>query len=248
MRGLSSEPEPRRDRGDRGTVAIVAARIEGDRDRRPPPRHETAAPAAEPSGPAIQAPPPEMARPARTGGPILPPLMAPQPQWKQEVRHETEPKPESAAKPENSPKARRREVSHDDAEEGQIPQAAARPHDRQSLAGLLHRFRRLRSQGLVLRLDHRSADRSRPYRHDAFHQARRQSVDSFTFSSRRGLERSGPVRSVPRSPDTRRGSSTARSASCRAGLRGCSPCPGRLVVGTGAMLTRNEACPVMGGR
>jgi small subunit ribosomal protein S3 len=104
MRGLSSEPEPRRDRGDRGD-----RRDRGDRgpdrgDRRPPPRHEPAAPAPESTGPAVQAPPPEMARPARSGGPILPPLMAPQPQWKQEVRHEPEPKPEGAAKPESSPK------------------------------------------------------------------------------------------------------------------------------------------------
>jgi len=106
LRGLSNEPEPRRERSDR--------RDRGDRgdrggDRRPPARqqqppqqqHEPVAHAAhppEPTGPAMQAPPPEMAR--RSGGPILPPLMAPQPQWKQEVRQETEPKPEGADKPE----------------------------------------------------------------------------------------------------------------------------------------------------
>jgi small subunit ribosomal protein S3 len=88
MRGLSSEPEPRRDRGER-------------RERRSqgPRQHEQPAPvpvAEQPSGPAVQAPPPEMPRPARTGGPILPPLMSPQPQWKQEIRHEAESKPEPA--------------------------------------------------------------------------------------------------------------------------------------------------------
>jgi small subunit ribosomal protein S3 len=92
LRSLSSEPEPRRDRGER--------RDRGDRgERRPsgPRRQEPAAPAAEPSGPARQAPPPpEMAHPARTGGPILPPLMAPQPHWKQEVRGEAEPPAEVA--------------------------------------------------------------------------------------------------------------------------------------------------------
>jgi small subunit ribosomal protein S3 len=102
MRGLSSEPEPRRDRGERSERRDRGDR--GDRgDRRtPPPRHE---PTPEPSGPAIQAPPAGMSHPARTGGPILPPLMAPQPQWKQEARHEPEPQPESqpAAQPEAQP-------------------------------------------------------------------------------------------------------------------------------------------------
>jgi small subunit ribosomal protein S3 len=92
MRSLSSEPEPRRDRGDRRDRGGDRG---GDRgDRRPPAarHHEPSpAPAAEPSGPARQAPPPEMAHPARTGGPILPPLMAPQPHWKQEVRPDVEP-------------------------------------------------------------------------------------------------------------------------------------------------------------
>ncbi|HTQ56405.1 MAG TPA: 30S ribosomal protein S3 [Bryobacteraceae bacterium] len=88
FRSLSSEPEPRRDRGER--------RDRGDRgDRRGPRHHDQPAPlpvaAPEPAGPARQAAPPvEMAHPARTGGPILPPLMAPQPHWKQEVRGEAE--------------------------------------------------------------------------------------------------------------------------------------------------------------
>ncbi|HLY17188.1 MAG TPA: 30S ribosomal protein S3 [Bryobacteraceae bacterium] len=100
---FSSEPEPRRDRGDRRD----RGGDRGDRgDRRPsgPRHHETPAPAAEPSGPARQqAPPAEMAHPARTGGPILPPLMAPQPHWKQEVRGEAEPQPESAPAAEPTP-------------------------------------------------------------------------------------------------------------------------------------------------
>jgi small subunit ribosomal protein S3 len=90
MRSLSSEPEPRRDRPDRGDRRDRG----GERgDRRPPAarHHEPAAPAAESGGSARQAPPSEMAHPARTGGPILPPLMAPQPAWKQEVRPEPEP-------------------------------------------------------------------------------------------------------------------------------------------------------------
>ena len=92
MRSLSSEPEPRRDRGERGD-----RRDRGD--RRPPARHHEPAPVpvAEPAGPARQAPPPpEMAHPARSGGPILPPLMAPQPHWKQEVRPDLEPAAEAA--------------------------------------------------------------------------------------------------------------------------------------------------------
>ena len=100
MRGLSSEPEPRRERSDR--------RDRGDRgdrgDRRPQP-HPVAAP--EPSGPAMQAPPPaEMSRPARTGGsPILPPLMSPQPSWKQEVRQEPSPEHKPGETPEGEQKS-----------------------------------------------------------------------------------------------------------------------------------------------
>jgi small subunit ribosomal protein S3 len=100
MRSLSSEPEPRRDRGDRDRRDRGADRG-GDRgDRRPSAaRHHEPSPAAaaEPSGSARQAPPPEMAHPARTGGPILPPLMAPQPHWKQEARPDVEPPAEPPA-------------------------------------------------------------------------------------------------------------------------------------------------------
>jgi len=98
LRSLSSEPEPRRDRGERRDRGV---RDRGDRRGPRPAHHEPAAiPAAEPAGPARQAPPPEMAHPARTGGPILPPLMAPQPHWKQEVRGEGEPQAESTPAPE----------------------------------------------------------------------------------------------------------------------------------------------------
>jgi small subunit ribosomal protein S3 len=91
MRSLSSEPEPRRDRVDRGDRRDRG----GDRgDRRPPAARQPPAPATEP---ARQAPPPEMAHPARTGGPILPPLMAPQPHWKQEARADVEPAAEPPA-------------------------------------------------------------------------------------------------------------------------------------------------------
>jgi small subunit ribosomal protein S3 len=103
MKSLSSEPEPRRDRPERGDRRDRGG-DRGDRgDRRPPAarHHEPAAPASEPAGAPRQAPPPEMSHPARSGGPILPPLMAPQPTWKQESRPEAEtqaqPVPEPAA-------------------------------------------------------------------------------------------------------------------------------------------------------
>jgi small subunit ribosomal protein S3 len=88
LRGMSPEPEPRRDRerrdrSDRGERRAPAAR-----------QHEPAPVAAEPAGPPMQTPPAGMSHPARTGGPILPPLMPPQPQWKQEVRADQEAKPE----------------------------------------------------------------------------------------------------------------------------------------------------------
>jgi small subunit ribosomal protein S3 len=90
--GLLSEPEPRRDRGER--------RDRGDRDRDRGPRRDRGdrgdrgpaapppVPHAEPSGPAVQTPPSDLPRPgARPSAPILPPLMSPQqPSWKQEVR------------------------------------------------------------------------------------------------------------------------------------------------------------------
>jgi small subunit ribosomal protein S3 len=94
-RGLLPEPEPRRERRDRGD------RDRGDRRRDRGESHPPA-PAAEPSGPAVQAPPTDLPRPASRPAPILPPLMSPQhqPSWKQEVRQEQTPsgtpeKPES---------------------------------------------------------------------------------------------------------------------------------------------------------
>jgi small subunit ribosomal protein S3 len=97
MRSLSSEPEPRRDRVDRGDRRDRGGERGGDRgDRRPPAARHHEPPPAPAAEPARQAPPPEMAHPARTGGPILPPLMAPQPHWKQEVRPDAEPSAEPA--------------------------------------------------------------------------------------------------------------------------------------------------------
>jgi small subunit ribosomal protein S3 len=105
--GLLSEPEPRRDRGDR------PERRDRDRDRDRGDRRRDRdrgyapggpPPVSEPSGPAVQAPPPDMPRPAvRPATPILPPLMSPQqPSWKQEARPEHPPaapeKPEGEKK------------------------------------------------------------------------------------------------------------------------------------------------------
>jgi small subunit ribosomal protein S3 len=105
--GMLNEPEPRRDRGDRGE-----RRDRGDRDRggdrrprqggyapsAPPP------PVSEPSGPATQTAPQDLPRPAvRPATPILPPLMSPQqPSWKQEARPEHP--PGAAEKPEGENK------------------------------------------------------------------------------------------------------------------------------------------------
>jgi small subunit ribosomal protein S3 len=98
LKGVSSEPEPRRmprDRRDRGD--------RGDRgDRRPPmapPPPVMAAP-PEPAGPVVQAPPSEMPQPTRSSAPILPPLSPPQPAWKQELRQEPAAKPEETPEPE----------------------------------------------------------------------------------------------------------------------------------------------------
>ncbi len=67
--------------------------------------------------------------------------------------------------------------NHDDAEEGQIQKAAARTHGRQGLARFRAFLWRVRAEGHGVRLDHGPADRGRPCRDDALHQARRQSVD-----------------------------------------------------------------------
>lgn len=84
--GLSAgEPEPRRERRDRGPRR-------GEREPAPPP-----VVVAEPAGPAVQTPPPDLPRPAaRPATPILPPLTAPQPSWKQEARQPEPPKPAEA--------------------------------------------------------------------------------------------------------------------------------------------------------
>ena len=64
----------------------------------------------------------------------------------------------------------------------------------QGLARILARLWRLRVEGHALRLDHRPADRSRPHRHDALHQARRQGLDPFVSrTSRSPRSRPKPV-------------------------------------------------------
>jgi len=97
--GLLPEPEPRRERGDRGDRrdrdrGPRRDNRGGDRggDRAPHgDRGPAPAPQADQSGPAVQTPPSDLPRPAaRPAGPILPPLMSPQqqPSWKQEVRQD----------------------------------------------------------------------------------------------------------------------------------------------------------------
>ena len=66
---------------------------------------------------------------------------------------------------------------HVDAEEGQVPEAAARPHARQGVARLRRGVRRLRAEGARAGLDDGAADRSGARRDDALHQARRQDLD-----------------------------------------------------------------------
>ena len=61
-----------------------------------------------------------------------------------------------------------------DAEEGQVPEAAARPHVRQGVARFGRVVRRLRAEGDGALLDDRPADRGGPRRDDPVHQARRQ--------------------------------------------------------------------------
>jgi small subunit ribosomal protein S3 len=89
--GLEPEPRPRRDRRDRGE-----RHERGERGPRP----VQAPPAGvEAGGPPVQPQPADLPRPAAT--PIMPPVMAPQqPSWKQEVRPETEHKPEGGEKKE----------------------------------------------------------------------------------------------------------------------------------------------------
>ena len=67
--------------------------------------------------------------------------------------------------------------SHVDAEEGQVPEAAARPHARQGVARIGRVVRRLRVEGARAVLDDGAADRSRARGDDPLHQARRQDLD-----------------------------------------------------------------------
>jgi small subunit ribosomal protein S3 len=105
--GFASEPEPRRDRGERGERRDRGDRDRGDRrrdrDRGPGGYAPAGPPATEPSGPAIQTPPADLPRPAvRPATPILPPLMSPQqPSWKQEARPEHPPAPPEKPEGEN---------------------------------------------------------------------------------------------------------------------------------------------------
>ena len=74
--------------------------------------------------------------------------------------------------------ARREGINrHDDAKEGEVPEAAARAHGRQGLARFVDFVRRFRSESHGMRVDHGPANRSRARGHDALHQARRQSLD-----------------------------------------------------------------------
>ena len=77
-----------------------------------------------------------------------------------------------------------------------VSQAAARPHDGQSLARLVALVRRLRFEGDGMRMGDQPADRSGAYCDDPFHQARRQGVDSACFPDK-------PITKKP--PETRMG-------------------------------------------
>ena len=66
--------------------------------------------------------------------------------------------------------------SYVDAEESQVPQAAARPHARQGVARVRRVVRRLRAEGARAVLADRSADRGGARRDDAVHRARRQDL------------------------------------------------------------------------
>ena len=71
-----------------------------------------------------------------------------------------------------------RNTHHVDAEESQVPEAAARPHEGQGLARIRGLVRRLRAEGDGAVLADRPPDRGGAYRHDPLHQARRQDLDS----------------------------------------------------------------------
>ena len=70
-----------------------------------------------------------------------------------------------------------KERRHVDAEEGQVPEAAARPHGGQGVARLRRVVRRLRVESDGTVLDDGAADRGGARRDDALHQARRQDLD-----------------------------------------------------------------------
>ncbi len=104
--GLSSlDPEPRRDRNERGDRRERGGERAGDRgprrdrgdrgpggfggDRGPAQQAPPVQAHAEPAGPATQAAPSDLPRPAsKPAGPIMPPMMSPQPSWKQEARQD----------------------------------------------------------------------------------------------------------------------------------------------------------------
>src|SRR5580693_1973300 len=71
-----------------------------------------------------------------------------------------------------------RELTYVDAKKSKVPQAAARTHDRQSLARQRTGFRGLWIEGARAGLDYRPSDRGQPGRDDAFRQAWRQDLDS----------------------------------------------------------------------
>ena len=75
-------------------------------------------------------------------------------------------------------RAERQGSSYVDAEEGQVPEAAARPHGRQGVARVGRVVRRLRAEGDGAVLDDRPADRGGARGDDPLHQARRQDLDA----------------------------------------------------------------------
>ena len=78
--------------------------------------------------------------------------------------------------PRRAPGRGQKVTNHVDAEEGQVPQAAARTNDREGVARVGRVVRRLRPEGDGAVLDDGAADRSGPRGDDALHQARRQDL------------------------------------------------------------------------
>src|SRR5207248_10005598 len=75
-------------------------------------------------------------------------------------------------------KEQNKEQNDVDAEKSEVPEADARPAQRQSLARRRFVVWRIRFESSRERMDHRPPDRSLARGHHAFHQARRQIVDS----------------------------------------------------------------------